>query len=561
MEDDLRDADGELRGIEVSARLGRRSLIAGLAVLLLWAIAAGTWRAAATAAAGWPFAWSDAWSAIGLLILGAPFHIIGAFATVAGLVVAAGLIGAFFGFLFGLPRLDPRSQALAATQGGAGAARGSDQRPPAVDDATPTEPAAAGGTRSHSATVAQQILASYRASPALNEIADWLTKIIVGVGLVQARDIGHGFTSLLHYLLMDAGLVRYPAAGAVVPAALIAGTIGGFLWAYLLMTLLLSRELAEAAMDLENAGVRRAEAQARKARKEAEKAQRDRAAADRVAEAAEFDRDAANREASREQALRMAVGVLRYRDVSELLRDATLDGGQVHADADLREAVDLLSSEELTEEMTADEVRAWANAQARRLRLGDAIDGFTRLAELRRNAYSQSDLAVVLDAAGAHEAAHAARAGAQAESIDVAPRVTAMNRILDALYRQPPQPDLALSLITALEAADPATGEDATIQMYKACALGQKHRELVAQAAEGGASQALQDEIGMVEDEAFAALQASLDAHMSRDWLQLLMDPAHPAKTGLGGPEREDDLETFAGIERFRRLVGPWPAR
>jgi hypothetical protein len=83
----------------------------------------------------------------------------------------------------------------------------------------------------------------------------------------------------------------------------------------------------------------------------------------------------------------------------------------------------------------------------------------------------------------------------------------------------------------------------------------------VAQAAEGGASQALQDEIGMVEDEAFAALQASLDAHMSRDWLQLLMDPAHPAKTGLGGPEREDDLETFAGIERFRRLVGPWPAR
>ncbi|MBR0674435.1 tetratricopeptide repeat protein, partial [Neoroseomonas soli] len=392
--------------------------------------------------------------------------------------------------------------------------------------------------------VAQQVLASYRASPALNEIADWLTKIIVGIGLVQARDIAGYFRRLLDYLLTTAGLERFPVAEAIVPAALIAGLIAGFFWAYLLVALLLSRELADAAMDLEGAGVRRAEEQARKAKREADKARK--------------ETEAANAFATREAALSDAVGLLRNQDVATLLRDAALDGGRVTAPPELREALDLLSNEDLAGQRTADAVRAWANAHARLGEFGKAIEAFRRLTAERPNAYSFSDLARVLEAAGRRDEARAARerAGSTAVTtmLDVAPRTLDANRILDLLYSQPPQPDEALEAIRRLENENAATRSDATVQMYKACALGQKHRQLKAQEAPDP------DALRAVEDEAYAALAASLRGGMSRGWLQLLMDPAHPRKADVPPERREDDLETFNGIERFRQLLAPWPA-
>ncbi|MBR0674475.1 hypothetical protein, partial [Neoroseomonas soli] len=118
----LRDGEEPVRGLVVSAHIGIRMLRLGFAVVLVWAIAAGTLRAVQVAATGWPFGRNDFVGQVLLFLGGVPFFAAGAFAAVAALIVASGLVGALFGFLFALPRLDARSAAAAAAQDQAGAA-------------------------------------------------------------------------------------------------------------------------------------------------------------------------------------------------------------------------------------------------------------------------------------------------------------------------------------------------------------------------------------------------------------------------------------------------------
>jgi hypothetical protein len=225
------------------------------ALLAVWAVAAGTWRAQRPGAVH-----DDALRTIDpdwlVLAGGAVFYAAGALGAVALVLLAAALVGGAFGFLFGLPRMEGR---VAVTQGAASEAAVRSGGPAGGGAPAASTPVR---TTTEASTAAERT--TFRMSPALNEIADWLTKIIVGLGLVQAREIGDGFLAIVTWLLGPVGLSRFPMAGAVVPASIVIGLIGGFVLVYLVMTLVIGRELADAALDLDAERARQLEAEERR---------------------------------------------------------------------------------------------------------------------------------------------------------------------------------------------------------------------------------------------------------------------------------------------------------
>ena len=153
--------------------------------------------------------------------------------------------------------------------------------------------------------------------------------------------------------------------------------------------------------------------------------------------------------------------------------------------------------------------------------------------------------------------AGAERAFAEAQGLTGAPDATtrAQTRLAQdpqaisrLLYANPPQPDRLLELLETTIAAQPSGESDATVQMWLACALGQKFRELQQ-------ANAPLPELTAISDRAYAAVKKSLDAGMTLSWLQLLTNPNDPRKAGQPQTEREDDLEPFYADQRFRELL------
>lgn len=111
---------------------------------------------------------------------------------------ASTLAGAVIGFLFGVPRRQSSSQ-------------------------TSNEDESTSGTR------------AYRPNTNLEQISDWLTKIIVGVGLVQFPEIIHFFKAIAN----DAGpAFGTPPSGKIIALSIVihymlVGFFQGFLLAYL----------------------------------------------------------------------------------------------------------------------------------------------------------------------------------------------------------------------------------------------------------------------------------------------------------------------------------------
>jgi hypothetical protein len=127
---------------------------------------------------------------------------------------AAFLAGALLGLLFGIPRYLSTDAPTAPPVGGAGAA---DQR--------------AGGGR-------------YTPNTNLEQISDWLTKIIVGVSLVELRGIAAATRRLVDFLAP--GLGGATSSPAFASALVVAYTVTGFIVAYLVTRLYLGRAFAEA---------------------------------------------------------------------------------------------------------------------------------------------------------------------------------------------------------------------------------------------------------------------------------------------------------------------------
>ena len=78
-----------------------------------------------------------------------------------------------------------------------------------------------------------------QSSTNLTEISDWLTKIIVGVGLVEAKAIFERLSWLSQSL---GGMLFDGAVGSqmVIPSVIIAGALVGFLYAYLFTQLVIA---------------------------------------------------------------------------------------------------------------------------------------------------------------------------------------------------------------------------------------------------------------------------------------------------------------------------------
>ncbi len=114
-------------------------------------------------------------------------------------------VGALFGFLFGIPRANTTQHVVTSVESDSGSA--------SVGTSAPM----------------------YVANTNLEQISDWLTKILVGVGLVQIGQIGGAINTLADGLAP--GLGAYGHAAAV--TLLISFTITGFLSSYLFTRLVL----------------------------------------------------------------------------------------------------------------------------------------------------------------------------------------------------------------------------------------------------------------------------------------------------------------------------------
>lgn len=124
---------------------------------------------------------------------------------------ASMVVGGMLGFLFGIPRTLQRER---PAQSGPDAARQSDTD---ID---------------------------YRANTNLEQISDWLTKILVGVGLTQLSKLPEKLQSLAAYL--GKGLGSEPSAPVFIGLLLVVFNLSGFLLSYLWTRLYLPRELRQA---------------------------------------------------------------------------------------------------------------------------------------------------------------------------------------------------------------------------------------------------------------------------------------------------------------------------
>ena len=136
---------------------------------------------------------------------------------------AAGLAGALLGFIFGIPRPISAPQAPPAAAGGAAP-------PPGVDH--------------------RQAAKAWELSTNLTQISDWLTKIVVGVSLVEAKNVLAEFQTI-SVTAADWLFGMRHGSPALIAAVIVGGAVFGFLFAYLYTELIISRLIAAVASGLD----------------------------------------------------------------------------------------------------------------------------------------------------------------------------------------------------------------------------------------------------------------------------------------------------------------------
>lgn len=122
---------------------------------------------------------------------------------------ASAFVGGTLGFLFGIPRTLQQE----------GASSGSEANPATSDTASP-------GRR-----------VDYRVNTNLEQISDWLTKILVGVGLTQIPEMRAGLTSLTAFAAQGLGPQAHSQvfAFALLSYSAILGFLFGYLWTRLFL--------------------------------------------------------------------------------------------------------------------------------------------------------------------------------------------------------------------------------------------------------------------------------------------------------------------------------------
>jgi hypothetical protein len=155
----------------------------------------------------------------------------------AGTLVACGslLSGALFGFLFGIPR----AQTGAAQQ--PAATSPSTTSPAGTASSQTAAPVAAASTAGAQAPATQR--SAFDVNTNLEQISDWLTKIIVGLGLINLEKFPAYLHDLATYFARSLGK---EGSESVVLALIILFFVCGFLLGYLLTRLFLARAFTRA---------------------------------------------------------------------------------------------------------------------------------------------------------------------------------------------------------------------------------------------------------------------------------------------------------------------------
>lgn len=420
--------------------------------------------------------------------------------------LAALAIGAFTGFLFGLPRSltdeteNQRARALSAQ---------------AANDAQANE-----GTPAQADTqrVDGQLIVRPRGSTVntnLEKISDWLTTIIVGVGLTSLPAAPNRLDSYgdnVEAFFGFGGKVFAIAGG-------IYFLIAGFFVFYVLTRVKLS--LVFSFSDREN-------------------------------------RDAGTTMVSYEK----NVGIANEAPPVSTGMSGSATPAVAEEQSALKQADEQVLARSITDLKTPDEVIAWANAKARS---GDYAAAMTAYQDVLRRvpptAKLQSDYAAVLAGAGDLAGANSIVASLQVttgaspeaqieaqQKIQMATQTATAASLRDRLRKGLYQGAFEDSIEAGKELfASPDQERDAMSHVWLACAYGQKHKALKASAEDEAASDAeLADLATKAEDEADKALTLQPDL---KDLLRSLYDPT----LQMGG---DNDLQSlYPDSERLNILL------
>ncbi|MDW8399224.1 MAG: hypothetical protein RMK90_11720, partial [Acetobacteraceae bacterium] len=385
----------------------------------------------------------------------------------------------------------------------------------------------------------------FLASNNLTKVSDWLTTVIVGVGLVQATEVigwitnlGQGVAPLLLGGPAAAEAVRNAAAAAAI-ALLVSGFVAGLVAGYLVTSLILAGLMASAARRFEREQMERELRAELQPRIEQEVRQESRAQGE-----------------VRQTWRRKPIDSLLPSPVGTWPAEPQLDDEEKRlADAPLAD----LGTD-------ADLIRAWAKLQLARRKVKPAVEGFGKLVELRPDVPEfRAEYARVLAADGQARAARREADAAQkaATEPDRRAQVTPGTRFsaakaaaASALYEPPPGGFEAARRIIADAEADLgeiATG-DSELMLLKACAAGQEHRH---RKAEGAGDSELEPLVREAVEAVRRSLAARPDDPAWRTWLRQLADRAYRLNVARG-PADEDDLETvFQASQELRDLLAP----
>lgn len=328
----------------------------------------------------------------------------------------------------------------------------------------------------------------------LEDVADWLTKVLLGIGLTQIN----GLPSRLwawSTQISETGFGSHRFAPAILFLAL-AGASLGFLFAYLVTRIKINQILA-----LEDTAIQK-----------------------------------------------------RYQSVAELTSsDAAPVADEVEQDAKIspeiqRAAVEV--AEAKFEDMhSREEKLAWARAQVLLHKWPDAAYAFEAILRTYPNdRQAAEDYVHALYQAKDFETArrieaHFLGTGDGAAGMTVEHR---LNEMLTLLY-EPDGYEEALRIGASL-----AKNKDALSQarywVYVAAAFGEKHKALIR-------ANASEDQLKQVRDNALAAIRKVKETDKEGGWLRFVRGLVDPASVP-GHPDSEDDLVDFRDDEEFRAEVG-----
>ncbi len=329
----------------------------------------------------------------------------------------------------------------------------------------------------------------------LEDVADWLTKILLGIGLTQIN----GLPSRLwnwSIRIGEAGFGSHRYAPAVLLLAL-AGSSLGFLFAYLATRMKINRILVE-----EDSAVQE-----------------------------RYD---------------TAVKVLNSSSAAPVSDKIEQD---VKTSASAQKAAAEVAEKRFEEMQSRDEKLAWARAQVLLHRWKDAAHAFEAILrtypddqqaaqDYIRALYQAGDFRTARDVEARFQGT---RAATPADTVE-----HQLDRMLSLLY-EPKGYEEALKIGAGL-ARDKTAASQPRYWLYMAAAYGQQHKALRNAASP-------REELERVRNSALAAVRKLKEIDKAGDWLDFVRGLVDPSSVP-GHPDREDDLTDFRDDPEFRAEVG-----